>query len=56
MMLHATGVVNREVWEYSSFRDTAKLIIPPSDLKSTTELDETVLQHVFNLHSLNVYI
>lgn len=54
-MLRATGVVNREVWEYSSFTDTVKPIIPPADLKSTTELDKTVLQHVVNLHSLNVY-
>lgn len=54
-MLCGTGVVNREVQEYSSFRDTVKPIIPPADLKSTTEPDKTVLQHVFNLHSLNVY-
>lgn len=55
-MFRSTGRVNREIWEYSSFRDTIKPIIPPADLKSTTELDKTVLQHVFNPHSLNVYI
>ena len=45
-MFHATGVVNREVWEYSSFRDTLKPITPAADLKSTAELDKTVLQHL----------
>lgn len=54
-MLPATGVVNTEVWEYSPFRDTVKPITPPEDLKNTTKIDKTVLQHVFNLHSLNIY-
>lgn len=54
-MQPATGVVNTEVWECSPFRDTVTPITPPEDLKSITKLDKTVLQHVFNLHSLNIY-
>lgn len=55
-MLHDIGVVNREVWEYSSFRDTVKPIIPLADLKSTTELDKPVLQYAFNLHCLRPHL
>lgn len=32
-MLHATGVVKREVWEYNSLSGTVKTILPPPDLK-----------------------
>lgn len=37
MMLHAIGVVKREVWEYNSFSNTVKTIIPPADLKRASQ-------------------
>lgn len=50
-------------WEWSieksgntAHSDTVKPIIPPADLRSTTELDKTVLQHAFNPHSLRLHL